>query len=140
MSAARVRMADALLRSLGGRTVLLHIPAPAIPGDIGEQIGLTAPLFQDVPIGPAVLRKVRAKIATAETERPAEFELLVSASAVAKIVGSLEYQSADLLFASACGVVVDGELLEVTSVTSAEGFGSVYLYRLGLRASAADLV
>jgi len=140
MSAARVRMADALLRSLSGRTVLLHIPAPAIPGDIGEQIGLAVPLFQDVPIGPAVLRKVRAKIATAETERPAEFELLVSASAVAKIVGSLEYQSADLLFASACGVVVDGELLEVTSVTSAEGFGSVYLYRLGLRASAADLV
>jgi hypothetical protein len=133
-------MADALLRSLGGRTVLLHIPAAAIPGDLGEQIGLAVPLFQDVPIGPAVLRKVRPKIATAETERPAEFELLVSASAVAKIVGSLEYRSANVLFASACGVMIDGELLEITSVTSAEGFGSVYLYRLGLRASAADLI
>jgi len=140
MRAAQVRMTDALLRSLGGRTVLLHIPAQAIPGDIGEQLGLALPLFQDVPIGPAVLRKVRPRIATAATERPAECELLLSASAVAKIVGSLDYQSADVLFANASGVLVDGELLEITSATSVEGFGSAYLYRLGLRASAADLV
>ena len=140
MSGARVRMADALLRSLGGRTVLLHISAPAISGDIGEQIGLATPLFQDVALRPAILRKVRAKIATAATEHPAEYELLVSASAVAKVVGSLEYQSADVLFAQACGVIIDGELREITSATSAEAFGSVYLYRLGLRGSAADLV
>jgi len=140
MSAAQVRMADALLRSLGGRTVLLHIPAPAIPGDIGEQIGLATPLFQDVELRPVVLRKIRAKIATAETERPAEYELLVSASAVERVVVSLAYQSADVLFGVACGVLVDGELMEITSATSVEGFGSVYLYRLGLRASAALLV
>jgi len=140
MSAAQVRMTDALLRTLGGRTVLLHIPAPAVPGDIGEQVGLATPLFQDAPIGPAILRKVRPKIATFTTERTAESELLVSASAVAKIVGSLGYDSADVLFASACGVLIDGELMEITSATSVEGFGSVYLYRLGLRASAADLL
>jgi len=140
MGAAQVRAADALLRSLGGRTVLLHIPAQAIPGDMGEQLGLAAPLFQDVPIGPAVLRKIRPKIAMAAKERPAEAELLVSASAVTKIVGSLQYQSADVLFANACGALIDGELMEITSATSVEGFGSVYLYRLGLRATAADLV
>jgi hypothetical protein len=133
-------MTDALLRSLGGRTVLLHIPAQAIPGDIGEQLGLAAPLFQDVPVGPAVLRKIRSRIAAFSREKPAECELLLSASAVAKIVGSLEYESADVLFAQACGVLIDGELMQITSATSAEGFGSVYLYRLGLRASAADLV
>jgi hypothetical protein len=140
MSTAQVRMTDALLRSLGGRTVLLHIPAPAVPGDIGEQVGLATPLFQDAPIGPAILRKVRPKIATFSKERTAESELLVSASAVAKIVGSMGYDSADILFASACGVLIDGELLEITSATSVEGFGSAYLYRLGLRASAADLL
>jgi hypothetical protein len=135
-----VRMANALLRSLGGRTVLLHIPGQAIPGDLGEQLGLAAPLFQDAELGPATLRKIRPKIATAATERAAEYELLVSASAVAKIVGSLAYESADVLFAQACGVIVDGELREITSVTSVEGFGAVCLYRLGLRGSAADLV
>ncbi len=36
----QVRMADALLRSVGGRTVLLHIPAAAVQGDEGEQVGL----------------------------------------------------------------------------------------------------
>ncbi len=140
MRGAQTRMTDALLRSLGGRTVLLHIPAQAIPGDIGEQLGLAAPLFQDVPVGPAVLRKIRSRIAAFSREKPAECELLLSASAVAKIVGSLEYESADVLFAQACGVLIDGELMQITSATSAEGFGSVYLYRLGLRASAADLV
>lgn len=140
MMAAQVRIADALLRSLGGSTVLLHIPAPAVPGDLGEQIGLAAPQFQDVPVGPAVLRKVRSRIATAAKARPAECELLLSASAVATIVGSLAYRSADVLFASACGVMIDGQLFEITSATSAEGFGSAYLYRLGLRAAAADLV
>ncbi len=140
MRAAQVRMADALLRSLGGCTVLLHIPGPAISGDIGEQIGLAVPLFQDIPVGPAAMRKIRPRIASAAKERPAECELLLSASAVAKVVGSLGYQSADVLFGNACGVMVDGELMEITSATSVEGFGSVYLYRLGLRAPAADLV
>ena len=140
MTTAQVRMADALLRSLGGGTVLLHVPAQAIPGDIGEQVGLATPLFQDVPIFPAIVRKIRPRLATPNKERPTESELLVSASAVANIVSSLGYRSADVLFASACGVMVDGALLEITSATSAEGFGSVYLYRLGLRASAADLI
>ena len=140
MSGGHVRLADALLRSVGGRTVFLHIPAAAIPGDIGEQMGLATPLFQDVPLKPAVLRKVRPKIATAANEQPAQYELLVSASAVATVVGSLAFQSADVLFAQACGVVVNGELLEITSATAVEGFGSVYLYRLGLRGTAANLV
>jgi hypothetical protein len=140
MSGAQARVADTLLRSVGGRTVLLHIPAPAVQGDLGEQVGLAAPLFQDVALGPAVFRKIRPRIATAQTERVAQFELLVSASAVLAIVGSLGYRSADLLFGQACGVLVDGALLGITSVTSAEAFGSVYLYRLGLRAAAADLV
>lgn len=139
MSAAQVRIADALLRSLGGRTVLLHIAAQAIPGDVGEQLGLAAPQFQDVAIGPAVFRKVRPRISAAR-ERAADSELLLSASAITQIVGSLGYRSASILLASACGVIVDGVLLEIISATSVEGFGSVYLYRLGLRAGVADLV
>ena len=140
MRAAQVRVADALLRSLGCRTVLLHIPAQAVPADIGEQLGLACPQFQDVAIGPAVMRKIRPKIATAAKERPAEAELLLSATAVARIVGSLAHQSADVLFANACGVLIDGDLWEITSATSVEAFGAVYLYRLGLRATAVELV
>ena len=137
---AQVRIADALLRGLGGRTVLLHVPAPAVQGDLGEQVGLAAPEFQDLELGPVAFRKVRAKIAPAETERAAEYARLVSASAVKRLVGSLEYGSASVLFGQAAGVLVDGALLQITSATSAEGFGTVYLYRLGLKGSAAGLV
>jgi len=45
-----------------------------------------------------------------------------------------------VLFALAAGVTVDGELLQITSATGVEAFGRVSLYRLGLRAGAADLV
>jgi len=114
-------MADALLRSVGGRQVLLRIPAPAVAGDFGEQVGLAAPLFQDVELAPVVFR------------RSAGHELLVSGSTVAKLVGSLQFGSAALLFHSAAGVVIDNLLFAVLSVASAEAFGAVYLYRVKLR-------
>jgi hypothetical protein len=140
MTGAQARMADSLLRGVGGRTVLLHIPAPAVPGDPGEQLGLAIPQFQDVPLRPAVMRKLRARLSTSLTERPPQYELLLSASAVAQAVGSLDHSSADVLFGLAAGLSFDGQLLQITSVTSAEAFGQVYLYRLLLRAAAADLV
>ena len=134
------RMADTLLRSVGGRTVLLHIPAPAVQGDLGEQLGLAVPLFQDMALGPVVFRKLKPKVATAQAERAAQYELLVSASAVMQAVGSHASGAAGVLFASAAGVLVDGALFEITSVSSSEAFGEVYLYRLGLKAPAAGLV
>lgn len=126
----QVRMVDALLRTLGGRTILLHIPAPAVQGDLGEQIGLAVPEFQDVELGPVVFRRVL--VGTGEKTTAATSELLVSAAAVERVVGSLAYESAALLFASAAGVLVDGSLLRIVSVVSAQAFGAVYLYRLGL--------
>ena len=121
-SRAATRMADALLRALGGRTVLLHMPAPAVPGDDAEQLGFATPLFTDIALGPVVYRKVFAEQA----------ELLISASAIERIVGSLAFDSAALLFQTVAGVLVDGKLYEALSLTTAEAFGSVYLYRLQL--------
>ena len=136
MSGAGVRLANALLRSVGGRTVLLRLPSPAIQGDPGEQLGLAAPQFQDTPLGPAAFRKVRAKAGP----EGVTYELLVSASAVHALVGSLDYNSADVLFSVAAGVLVDGALLLITSAVSAEAFGEVYLYRLGLRGASSTLI
>lgn len=133
---AQVRMADALLRTVGGRTVLLRISAPAVAGDLGEQIGLATPGFSDVALGPVVFRKVRPK---AETGQAVQYELLVSATAVSKAVGVLGFDSAGVLFGQAAGVVVDGSLLRITTATSVEGFGSVYLYRLGLTGAAGTI-
>ena len=127
------RMADALLRGAGGRSVLLHMPAPAIPGDVGEQLGLATPQFQDVALCPALFRRVRARTGTADKPDQASYELLVSASAVGRAAGTLGLDASDLLFAQAAGVVIDDTLYGITWVAAAEAFGSPYLYRLGLR-------
>ena len=127
-SGATVRAADALLRGVGGRVVTLRLPGPAVPGDATEQLGLAVPQFQDVEIAPVVLfagSKQGTRV------------LLVSASAVSGVVGSLGYSAADVLFAGAYGVLVDDALLEVVSVTEQEAGGVPYMYRLTLREPAA---
>ena len=137
---AQIRIADALLRGVGGRTVLLHMPIPAVNGDVGEQLGLAVPQFQDVALGPVVFRKVRPKTGTAVAPSEATYELLVSASAVTRIVGSLGFAAAEVLFAQVSGVLVDGNLLGITGMTSAQAFSEVYLYRIGLRGANTDFL
>ncbi len=139
MSAA-TGMADGLLRQAGGRTVLLRMPVAAVPGDVGEQLGLATPQFQDVELAPAVFRRVRAKAATGDLERAVLYELMVSALAMNRVAGTLAYDSAALMFSQAVGVVVDGVLLEVIWMTSSQAFGSVYMYRVGLRGALKDVV
>jgi hypothetical protein len=122
-SSAAVRAADTLLRT-AGRTVLLRLPAPAIPGDPTEQLGLAIPQFQDVELSPVVV--LSGKTSGSQ-------QLLVSATAVNIIVGSLGYSAARVLFAGAVGVMLDGVLLQIEAVAESEVNGTVYLYRLTLR-------
>jgi hypothetical protein len=136
-SAAAVRAADVLLRGAGGRAVLLRIPAQASAGDVTEQLGLAVPEFQDVALSPVVFRKARVTTAVGEA---AKWELMVSATAVLALVGSLGYSSASVLFATAFGVLIDSVLMEVVSATESELYGAPYVYRLVLRAPVALIV
>jgi hypothetical protein len=133
------RAADVLLRGLGGAAILLRLPAPAVPADVSEQLGIATPSFQDLPLAPVVTRKARAVVAEGKA---AKWELLVSASAVEKLIGSLAFDSASVLFANACGVLTDsnGELLEIISATPEPGVGEPYIYRLVVRAPLARAV
>jgi hypothetical protein len=133
------RAADVLLRALGGRSVRLRMPAPAVPADPTEQLGLATPEFQDLALAPVVCRKARA---TVSTDQAARWDLLVSATAVEKLVGSLAYASASVLFANACGVLTGegAELLEIVSATQEPLLGRPYVYRLLVRAPLAQTV
>jgi hypothetical protein len=124
------RAADVLLQCAGGRAVLLRVPAPAGSGDTTEQLGLAVPTFQDVELAPVVFRKARTTVAEG---KPAKRELMVSATAVNALVGSLRYSAASVLFATAFGVLVDGVLMEVESATESEVGGAPYVYRLMLQ-------
>jgi hypothetical protein len=116
------RHADALLHAVGGRTVILRMAGAAVPGSAAEELGLATPLFQDMLLGPAVFHK--ANDAT---------KLMVSASAVDALLGSLAYDSADLLFEGAVGVLIDGVLYEITNSFVSQSMGAVYCYWLVLR-------
>jgi hypothetical protein len=131
------RAADVLLRCGGGRKVLLRLPAPASPGDTTEQLGLAVPSFQDVALEPVVFRKARATMADGKA---AKSELMVSATAVNAVVGSLGYSAANVLFATAFGVLIDEVLMEIESATESEVGGATYVYRLVLRAPLALMV
>ena len=131
------RAADVMLQCAGGRAVLLRMPAPANAGDTTEQLGLAVPTFQDMELAPVVFRKARA---TTAEGKAAKWELMVSATAVNALVGSLGYSAASVLFATAFGVLIDGVLMAVESVTESEVFGAPYVYRLVLDAPVALIV
>jgi hypothetical protein len=122
-SDAALRTADTLLRANGGRAVLLRLPAPAVANNAGEQLGLATPQFQDVELAPCAFRKLESTST-----------LLVSGCAVQAIVGSLQFNSAEVLFETAAGVVVDGVLYTILSSTATTADGKTYLYSLDLRA------
>jgi len=132
---AAARAADTLLRSVGGRRVLLRMPSPAAASDVTEQLGIATPEFQDIPLDPVVFRKARAVVTGS---RPAKWELLVSATAVKRIVGSLAYASASVLFENASGVLAGDELFEILSATEEQVFDQPYVYRLVLYAPLAQ--
>jgi len=113
---------------------LLRMPANASAGDTTEQLGLAVPEFQDVELAPVVFRKARQAALTVAVDKATRWELMVSASAVQKVVGSLGYSAGSVLFATAFGVLIDGVLMEVVSATESEVFGTPYVYRLVLRA------
>ena len=124
MNAVAVRrVANVLLRGVGGRSVILRTPAPASVGDVTEQLGLAVPEFQDVELAPVAVERGNGTTRT----------MLVSATAVNGLVGSMGYAAASVLFADAFGVLVDGVLMEVESVTETELGGSPAIYRVVLR-------
>ena len=118
-----IRLADAMLRAAGGRPVLLRMAAPAASGDDAEQLGLATPVFQDVELAPAAFHKANSVT-----------KLVVSASAVSAVVGSLAYDSAEVLFERAVGVVIDDVLYEVAGSVAEQSMGEAYCYILTLKA------
>jgi hypothetical protein len=128
---AQQRAADALLRCLGGATVLLRLPTPAANGSNAEQLGAGTPSYEDIPLSPAIFRRLRPKLHDGQVN---QYELLISAACVQAQLGLLQLASTDELFAMAAGIFADGELMLIEAAAEAEAFGRPYLYRLVLSA------
>ncbi|MEO6964595.1 MAG: hypothetical protein ABI076_01695 [Acidobacteriaceae bacterium] len=129
--AAQQRAADALLRCLGGTTVLLRLPTSAASGSNAEQLGAGTPAYEDIPLSPAIFRRLRPKL---RDNTANQYELLISAASVHSQLGFLQLTSTDELFAMAAGIFIDEELMLIEAVAEAEAFGMPYLYRLVISA------
>lgn len=110
--------------------MLLRLPTNAVAGSDGEQLGESTPAYEDLPLSPAVFRRLRPEMRDGKVNR---YELLISASSIQVQLGLLQLASTDELFSMAAGVFVDGELMPIEAAAEAEAFGRPYIYRLILR-------
>ena len=133
-SEAGLRLVDTLLRTAGGSAATLMV-SPA-RGDTTEagQSGLDAAGFQAVALQPVIFRRTRAVITE---ESPARYELLASASAIDDLVGLLQLDSAEALFAITASIQIANLNLEIDNWSATAQLGQVILYRLLLREAAA---
>src|SRR5580700_11848317 len=122
-------LADALLRSVTGTTALFRVTG-ANTDTAQSEVGLVATTFAEVPISPALMRKLRP---TWQEGGESKWELLVSATSVEQQVSTLNLLSAQALFSMTLAVSVACQDYLIESVAANEAFGRVYLYRLLLR-------
>jgi hypothetical protein len=122
-------LADALLRSVAGTTALLRVTGTNSDTSASE-VGLVATTFAEVPLSPALMRKLRPMW---DEGGQSKWELLVSATSVQQQVNALDLPSAQSLFGLTLAVTVAGQDYLIESIASSEAFGQVYLYRLLLR-------
>jgi hypothetical protein len=123
------RLADALLRSVGGASALLRVTGANVDTSQSE-VGLLATTFAQISLSPVVMRKLRPAFTEGGQSK---WELLVSATSVQTQIGALDLPSAQALFAMTLAVTVAGQDYLIESIASNEAFGQVYLYRLLLR-------
>jgi hypothetical protein len=117
-----MRQAHTLLRAQGSCVAMLRMPGLAASGDITEQLGLATPTFQDLPLGAVAFQK-----------QDSNSRLMVSADAVLRFVHTFAFDSADVLFETAVGVLIEATLYLITSVVTAEAAGKPYCYWLTLQ-------
>lgn len=121
---ALARAAEAMLRTLGGESVSLVFPVPIAAMGTESELGLNSATTEEVVLAPVVVRSLPPK------EGRARRELLFAAIAVEAQVDVRAAGSAEALFQSAVGVLHQGSLLQIESVTSEFFGGSAYLYRV----------
>lgn len=119
---AVARAAEAMLRALGGAEVTLRCPTATANDPQARQLGLDAPVTEDLAVAPAIVR------ASGD-----DFELLLAPSSIARYIQD-RGQSAEQFFAAVIAVLHAGRELRVRAFACDRVAGSTYLYRVTLTA------
>ena len=115
---AIARAAEAMLRALGGTDVTFRFPVSAAAEQQARQLGLDAPVTQDISISPVVVRASGDGV-----------ELLIAPSSIAPYMQDRGY-SAEQFFSSIFLVLHGGREYRVKSFQADHFAGSAYLYRI----------
>ncbi len=118
------RAAEAMLRALGGESVSLLFPVATAAPDLNDELGLAVAAMEEVAFAPVVVR------ALVPDNGHARRELLFAASAIRAQVDARPSPTPEALFQSAVGVLHQGRLLRIASVTPELFAGEAYLYRV----------
>lgn len=122
--AALVRAANAMLTALGGDEVTILLPALAMAGDSGGQLGLVDPGVQQVIITPVVTRNLPT-----QNQGPARrIEFTMPASALEQQLPTLGMATVENLFNAALGLMYDGDLFHIETVSPENFAGTAYFY------------
>ncbi len=113
-----------MMRSLGATQVSLRIAEPS-SGDINNQLGITTPTVEDVPLSPAVVLAV-----SAPHEPTARYEVRLSAASVEQAVSTYQVDDMATWLLTAVGLVYGDKLLHIDSVLVDQYAGAEYLYRV----------
>jgi len=111
---------------MGGTEVILLFPAAGLPGDGGSELGLVDPGVVQAPISPVIVREL-----TTENNGPRRrIELLAGQTSLAEQVSQRNVASAEVLFATALGLIYCGEIFHIQGVVVERVGGVSYLYRV----------
>lgn len=118
---AFIRAADAMLRALGGTSVILRI---AVTGGPATGLGTAPPLTEDIALAPAAVRAL---------PDAGRVEVLLSASALRHAAQKRGLASADELLAVTLRLLHAGSEMVLDEISSETFAGVPYLYRISAR-------
>ncbi|MGH9529484.1 MAG: hypothetical protein ACRD2S_06135 [Terriglobales bacterium] len=124
--AAVVRAADSMLYALGGTEISVMFPSLTLPNDPSAQLGMVDPGVEEVPFSPVVVRILE----TASTGPRRRLEFLISGATVTEELTSRNVATAEALFASALGILYQGDLLHIENVVTEYFADAAYLCRV----------
>ncbi|MGH9511909.1 MAG: hypothetical protein ACRD2U_07205 [Terriglobales bacterium] len=124
--AAVIRAADSMLYALGGTEISIMFPALTLPDDPSAQLGLVDPGVEEVAFSPVVVRILE----TLSTGPRRRLEFLISGATVTEELSSRNVATAEALFASALGVLYQGDLLHIENVVTEYFAEAAYLCRV----------
>ena len=119
---ALTRAAEAMLRVLGGTEVMLRCPVAAAKDESARQLGLEAPITEDIAIAPVVVRAAGDG-----------FELLIAPSSLTQLIAE-RGQSAEAFFSAVLAAFVGSREFSILNFRTDQFAGTEFLYRIQLTA------